>query len=159
MHPDLVPLAWILGRWEGTGAMIWPGTLDASYVAEIEFGHDGRPFFSYTSRTWMLTADGSRGEVGPSETGWWRRGPGTFDLEVVLAHPEGAVEVLVGRVAFSKVELASDLVARTATASTDVTASTRLYGRVEGDLAYVVERAAGGLPLQPWMSARLSLAS
>ena len=73
----------------------------------------------------------------------------------MIAHPTGVLEMLVGRVAFQKVELSSDAVVRTATAK-EVTATTRLYGGVEGDLAYVVEMAAVGQPLQPHLSARLT---
>ena len=50
------------------------------------------------------------------------------------------------------------MVARTSTAK-EVTALTRLYGAVEGDLAYVVEMAAVGQPLQPHLSARLQRVS
>jgi hypothetical protein len=156
LHPDLEPLGWLVGRWHGTGAMVWPGTPDATHVADVVIEHDGRPFLSYSSRTWRVEPDGSRGPAGPAESGFWRRGAGKFDVELVLAHPDGMVEVLVGAVAFKKVELVSDLVARTHTAASDVTASSRLYGGIDGDLAYVLERAAEGLPLQPYLSARLS---
>ena len=74
---------------------------------------------------------------------------------MLLSHHTGVQELLVGRVAFRKVELSSDAVVRTATAK-EVTATSRLYGGVEGDLAYVVEMAAVGQPLQPHLSARLS---
>jgi len=43
---------------------------------------------------------------------------------------------------------------RTATART-VERSERLYGLVEGDLAYAVDMAAEGHPLTPHLSARL----
>jgi hypothetical protein len=155
LHPDLAPIGWLVGSWTGTGARVWPGTPDTTLVYEVTFAHDGRPFLSYTSRSWEVTADGSRGVPGPAESGWWRRGPGKYDLEVVLSLPEGAVEVLVGTVAFSKIELVSDLVARTVSATTGVTATTRLFGGVEGDLAFVVEQATGEVPLQPYLSARL----
>ena len=74
----------------------------------------------------------------------------------MLAHPSGIVEVYVGEVAFRKVELRSDLVARTETAK-EVTALHRLYGIVEDtDLAYAIDLAAVGQPLQPHLSARLA---
>lgn len=155
-HPDLEPLAWLVGRWEGVGALVWPGSPDRSVVAEMTFTSDGRPFLAYESRTWLLAEDGTRGEPGPTESGFWRKGPEKFDVEVVLSEPEGAVAVLVGSVAFKKVQLVSDLVARTQDATTGVTAMSRLYGGVEGDLAYVLERATPDAPLQPFLSARLS---
>ncbi len=154
LHPALEPLAWLVGRWEGVGALVYPTIADATYVQQLEFASDGRPFLRYSSRSWLLQDDGTRGRPGASETGWWRPGAARTDVEVLLAHHTGVVEVLLGRVAFRRVELASDLVARTATAK-EVTATTRLYGAVEDDLAYVVEMAAVGQPLQPHLSARL----
>ena len=47
------------------------------------------------------------------------------------------------------------MVARTETAKS-VTALHRLYGLVEGDLAYAVDMAAVDQPLQPHLSARLA---
>ena len=154
LHPALEPLRWLVGRWEGAGALVYPTIGDATYVQQIEITHDGRPFLRHTSRSWLLRDDGTRGRPAASETGWWRPGAEPSEVEVLLAHHTGVVELLVGRVAFGKAELASDLVARTATAK-EVTATTRLYGSVEGDLAYVVEMAAVGQPLQPHLSARL----
>lgn len=163
VHPDLEPIAWLVGTWEGTGAMVWPGEPDRTYVAEITFTSDGRPFLGYTSRTWLLAEDGTRGEPGPAEAGFWRMGPGPRDLEVVLCDAAGSVQVLVGEVAFSRIQLTSDLVARTQAGESALTGARRLYGGVEGDLAYVVEEArAGGsageaadTSLQPHLSARL----
>ncbi len=155
LHPRLEPLAWLVGRWEGVGALVYPTVEDRNYVQQVEFSHDGRPFLHYSSRSWLLEADGTRGRPGASEEGWWRPGAEKFDVEVLLAHPFGVMELLVGRVAFKKVELASDAVVRSGTAK-DVTATTRLYGGVDGDLAYVVEMAAVGQALQPHLSARLS---
>ncbi len=154
LHPDLEPLAWLVGRWEGVGALVYPTIEDRPYVQEVEFASDGRPFLAYSSRSWLLKPDGTKGRPAARETGWWRRGAGPHDVEVLIAQPTGIVEVLVGEVAFRKVELGSDLVARTGTAK-EVTATTRLYGAVEGDLAYVVEMAAVGQRLQPHLSARL----
>ncbi len=74
---------------------------------------------------------------------------------MLLAHPTGIVEVYVGEVVFPKVELQTDLVARTETAK-QVNALHRLYGLVEGDLAYAIDMAAVDQPLQPHLSARLS---
>lgn len=156
IHPDLEPLAWLVGTWEGTGALVWPDREDRTYVAHVEISSDGRSFLAYESRTWLLEDDGSRGEPGPAESGFWRKGPGRHDVELVLADPDGAVQVLVGNVAFKRIELVSDLVARTQAAATALTATSRLYGGVEGDLAYVVERATPDVPLRPYLSARLS---
>lgn len=154
LHPSLEQLSWLVGRWEGVGALVYPTIDDRNYLQQVTFDHDGRPFLHYSSRSWLLEPDGTRGRPGASEEGFWRPGAGPRDVEVMLAHPTGVMELLVGQVAFSKIELGSDAVVRTATAK-EVTATTRLYGQVEGDLAYVVEMAAVGQPLQPHLSARL----
>ena len=62
----------------------------------------------------------------------------------------------LGRGAAAKSARSAGLVARTETAK-EVTALHRLYGIVEDtDLAYAVDLAAVGQPLQPHLSARLS---
>lgn len=155
LHPDLAHLDWLVGHWEGVGALVDPDGPEQTYVSEVVVSHDGRPFLAYSARSWRLEADGSRGEPGPSESGFWRRGAAERDVELVLAQPTGVVTVLLGEVVFRKVELVSDLVARTTTGR-QVTGATRLYGAVEGGLAYVVEEAVDGRPLAPVRSARLS---
>ena len=53
-----------------------------------------------------------------------------------------------------RVDLVTDLVARTSTAK-EYTAATRMYGLVEGDLLWVMDMAAMGHSLQSHVSARL----
>ncbi len=156
LHDRLEPLAFLVGTWRGLGVVGYPTIEDGRYEQEVVFAHDGRPFLEYSSRTWILDADGNRVRQSAREAGWWRPGREPRDVEVMLAHPSGIVEVCVGEVAFRKVELRSDLVARTETAK-EVSALHRLYGIVEGtDLAYAIDLAAVGQPLQPHLSARLS---
>ena len=154
LHAALEPLAAFVGTWRGLGVGGYPSIEPFRYEQELVLGHDGRPFLSYSSRSWLLGEDGRRTRPGASETGWWRPGPEPRSLEVLLAHHTGIVEVYVGEVAFTRVDLATDVVARTATAKS-VTAVKRLYGMVEGDLAYAVDMAAEGHPLQSHLSARL----
>ena len=83
--------------------------------------------------------------------------PGTrrpTELEVLLAHPTGFVEIYLGAVDGPRIDLATDMVARTATAK-EYTAGRRLYGLVEGDLLWALDMAAMGQPLQSHASARL----
>ena len=120
----------------------------------VSFAHDGRPVLEDSSQAWILDADGNRATLGAREVGWWRPGKEPRDVELLLAHPTGIVEVYVGEVVFHKIELQSDLVARTETAK-QVNALHRLYGLVEGDLAYAIDMAAVDQALQPHLSARL----
>ena len=72
----------------------------------------------------------------------------------MLAHPTGIVEIYLGEVTGTKIEMATDLVASTESAK-EVRAGRRLYGLVGADLAYAFDMAAVGQPLQPHISAQL----
>lgn len=150
LHPDCAPLEFLLGTWTGEGVGGYPTIEDFRYRQEIVFTHIGKPFLSYTSRTWAV----DDGRPLATETGFWRPRP-EGALEVVLAHPTGVTEVYVGQVSGTKIELSTDLVARTESAK-EVTAGHRLYGIIEGgELAYAYDMAAVGHELQPHLSARL----
>jgi THAP4-like, heme-binding beta-barrel domain len=156
----LVPLAWLLGGWAGAGVVGYP-TMDGDlqFGQEVEFWHDGRPFLAYTSKTWLLDEAGQKVRPLASETGYWRPAgeapeSGGTALEVLLVHPTGIVETYHGSVDGPRIELATDLVARTAT-SKEYNAAHRLYGLVDGDLLWVMEMAAVGQPLTSHASAQL----
>ncbi len=149
----LVPLAWLIGRWEGAGVVGYPTTESANFGQEIEFRHDGRPFLHYRSQAWALDDEGNRVRPLASEVGFWRPGP-DGDLEVLLTHPTGYVEIYVGSVEGPRVNLHTDLVARTPTAK-EYTAASRMYGLVESDLMWVMDMAAVGQPMQSHASAQL----
>ena len=152
-HPDLAPIEFLLGRWEGAGVGGYPTIESFQFGQEITFGHNGKPFLSYVSRTWLLDADGTPGRPLATETGFWRPQAGGR-LEVMLAHPTGIVEIYLGEVTGTKIEMATDLVASTESAK-EVRAGRRLYGLVGADLAYAFDMAAVGQPLQPHISAQL----
>ena len=154
LHPNLEHLGWLVGTWWGFGVGGYPTIDSFRYEEEITFASDGRPFLRYESKTWLIDDDGNRIRPSHAELGWWRPGATARELEVLIAHPTGVTEVYVGEVAFAKIELATDLVARTSTAK-EVGGLKRLYGQVEGDLAYAIDLAAVGQPLQSHLSARL----
>jgi hypothetical protein len=159
--PPLVPLSWLIGIWAGAGVVGYPTmSRDERFGQEVEFTHDGRPFLSYRSRTWLLDEDGARVRSLASESGYWRAGPageagaGETAVELLLAHPTGFVEIYYGTVAGPRITLTTDVVARTSTAK-EYTAAARMYGLVEGDLMWTMDMAAVGTPLTPHLSARL----
>ncbi|RBY91496.1 FABP family protein [Blastococcus sp. TBT05-19] len=143
----------LLGEWHGEGQAAGTGG-DHRFGQWVRFAHDGRGFLAYESRTWRLTDDGKI--VGPDvrESGFWRP-RGNDDVELLVAAPDGLLEIYVGTArTTTSWELSSDVVARTPDAP-EVTRSVRLYGIVEGALMYAIDRAVGDGPLRPTMSARL----
>jgi hypothetical protein len=153
LHPDLMPVVWLLGTWHGNGQGDYP-TIDAfSYEQDVVFAHDTRPFLHYFSRTWITDEAGERVRPGALETGFLRPA-GEGQLELVLAHPTGYAEVWYGEVDGPRVTLATDLVARTSTAK-EYTAGQRMYGLVEGDLMYAHDMAAEGQEMQAHLWGRL----
>jgi len=159
IHPDLEPLAFLRGRWEGAGIGGYPTIESFRFGQEISFSHNGKPFLIYTSRTWRLDEEGKIGPTLGTESGYWRPRPDS-QVEAMLAHPTGIVEIYLGEITGTRIEMATDVVARTATAK-EVTAGHRLYGLVGSsqDLAYAYDMAAMGQELQPHLSAQLKRVS
>lgn len=153
LHPDLVGLAWMIGRWEGRGKGNYPGTEDFDFGQQIDFAQNGGNYLHYLSQTFEMDDDGLATRPLSMETGFWRpQSDGT--LEVVLCHPSGYAEVWYGKLTGSKIELSTDAVVRTATAD-DYTAGQRLYGNVDGELLWTFDKAAHGHELQNHIWARL----
>jgi len=155
--PELLSVLPLLGEWHGEGVMASAAAGldgDSRFGQWVRFGHDGRDFLSYESRTWRLTDDGAI--VGPDvrESGFWRP-RGDDDVELLVANPDGLVEIYAGRArTTTSWELAADVLARTPDAP-DVARAVRLYGIVDGALMYAIDRAGADQELRPTMSARL----
>jgi nitrobindin-like protein len=149
LHEAVEALGFLLGTWSGEGAGSYPTIEDFTYTETVTFGHVGKPFLAYGQRT----ARRSDGFPLHAETGYWRVvGPG--QVEVVLAHPTGIVEVQQGSLEGQRLELCSSSMSRTATAK-EVTAVERTF-EVDGDvLRYTVRMAAVGLPLTHHLAAEL----
>ncbi len=158
LHDDLVPLLPLVGHWRGRGQGGYPDSEDFMYGQEIRFTHDGRPFLRYEARSWIIDGEGEPVRPAAQESGWWRvvegGDPKKPEVEVLLAHPTGILDLYYGHVDGTRIELATDAVVRSPQAK-EVTAGKRLYGIVEGALMYAVEMAAEGKPLTPHLSARL----
>lgn len=153
LHPDCAPVAWLLGTWEGNGHGDYPTIEGFSFGQEAIFTHDGRPFFHYLSRAWIVDAEGNKLRDAAIETGFLRpKADGS--LELLLSHNTGFVEIWYGQAEDAKIELATDAVARTESAK-EYAAGHRLYGLVEGDLLWAFDMAAMGQELQPHLWGRL----
>jgi hypothetical protein len=148
LHEDLYPVAWMVGKWGGKGMGEWPGVEKFEYVQEVTFRHDGRPFLEYSSKSWIIDAEGNHIRPGASECGYWRIKPNKV-IELILAHSTGISEGWLGKISDDRpaIQLALDhaYVAPTAKAVSD---GARLYGLVEGQLFTSYDMAAPGKELQ-----------
>jgi hypothetical protein len=153
LSPELMGIAWLIGRWEGAGKGTYPGTEDFEFGQQIDFAQNGGDYLHYLSQTFEMGEDGKAVRPLSMETGFWRP---QIDgsIEVVMCHPSGYAEVWYGTITGAKIELTTDAVVRTASAD-DYSAGQRLYGNVEGDLLWTFDKAAGGQPLQTNLWARL----
>lgn len=179
LAPEMYPLAWLVGRWHGEGVVGYPGVEEAPFTQDVVIDHDGGPYLSYTSTMRLVAVpddasvlDGAaeptepvpaQGEVWSTEQGFWRvpperpegLGSDLSPVELLIADPSGHVAVYVGATGNGRIDLVSDLIARTATGA-EVTAGKRLYGLVQGDLMWAHDLAAFGQPMQSYASARLA---
>ena len=103
-HPAIAPLSFLLGRWEGAGVGGYPTIESFRFGQEIVFSHIGKPYLIYNSRSWRLDDDGNRVEPLASESGFWRPQPDN-KIEVLLAHPTGIVEIYLGEVSGTRIDL------------------------------------------------------
>ncbi|HEX7353907.1 MAG TPA: FABP family protein [Mycobacteriales bacterium] len=152
---SLVPLAFLLGTWEGRGVVEYPTMAPLEYRNRltIEVVPD-KAVLRHTSEAWSVET----GETSHWESGFWRPGENLADVELVLAHTNGNVEVLYGRVSGVSVELGTDAVMTTQT-GTRAAALTRTYGQVEGDLAYAIYLATPEVAMTGHCGARLQKVS
>jgi hypothetical protein len=140
LHPDVEPLADLVGTWEGEGRGDYPTIEAFSYRERVTFGHVGKPFLAYAQRTWHPDT----GAPMHAEAGYVRLVDGTR-VELLLAHPTGIAEVEEGTLERGRAELVTTTVGRTASAK-DVRSLRRVV-TLEGDsLTYDLWMAHAGTP-------------
>jgi hypothetical protein len=146
LHPDLNPLAWLVGSWSGKGHGEYPGIESFQFAQEVTFAHDGRNFLTYFSRSWIIDENNEIIQTASSETGFWRVKPDN-QLEVLISHSIGLAEGWVGRFDGAKIQLAMDR-AYAAPSAKAIEGGQRLYGLVDGELFYAYDMAFNGHKLQ-----------
>jgi hypothetical protein len=177
LPPEVYPLAWLVGAWRGEGTIGY-GPIDQGRITqEVSFTAGEGPYLAYTARTWLAApappapnapdpadpADPS-GQLWHEESGYWRVTPGQnrqdppFEVEALVADPAGFLSLYLGEVDGPRVQLGTDAMVRTASAA-EVTAATRMYGLVEGDLLWAWDIAGFGEPLGSYMAAHLKRAT
>lgn len=184
LAPEVYPLAWLVGRWRGPGFLGYPDIPKRPIVTEVELDHDGGPYLRYQATTWLLDGELSSiedrvdledlkvGQLWATESGYWRvtpsppddasaltgatpdQGAAPSEVEVLVADPSGHVSVYVGRAQGPRIELVTDVVART-NFGAEVTAGSRIYGLVQSELFWAWDLAAFGHELQSYASGRM----
>jgi len=149
LHPDVQPLAFLLGTWRGEGTGEYPTIDPFSFVEEMTFDHVGDTFLCYQQASWSPI---DRAPIH-FERGFLRPGlPGR--IEFTLAHPIGLTEVTEGALDGTSLELSSTAVGRTTTGLT-TTAVIRRY-RVDGDvMRYRTDMATDETPMALHLEAEL----
>jgi hypothetical protein len=156
LNDQLLALLPLVGVWRGIGSgAVASSGAEFTFGQQLTFAHDGRPFLTYESRTWLVDAAGELIRLAFREAGFWRPGLGADDVEAQIATAAGIVEVFAGTAGDNRWEIATSSVAYTATAR-PVVAERRLYAVLGDTLAYATElhvSADGGF--EPHLSARL----
>nr|WP_205679553.1 FABP family protein [Paenarthrobacter ureafaciens] len=92
MTPELVPLSWLIGEWEGRGRL---GTGDEDsehFVQHVSFTHNGLPYLQYRAESWISDDAGAKLRPLTVETGFWALerklqegdgGPGLIPADIV----------------------------------------------------------------------------
>lgn len=125
LPPELVPLSWLIGVWEGSGVVNYPvgdETRNVEFGQRMSFSHDGFPYLNYNSYTWVIptarAADSGEssvtGSVGPeadgelrplvSETGYWR-----LSRELTDSDPGPGMLPGIGKTAFGSADAVETL--------------------------------------------------
>jgi hypothetical protein len=153
LHPNLRPLAPLLGTWHGRGSGEYPTIEPFDYLEEVTFSHLGKPFLVYTQKT-SVPSDGAPLHA---ETGYLRV-PRPGEVELVLAHPSGITEIEVGTYTADggaiELEMTTTQIGLTPTAK-EVTALGRRFLLDGDELSYALQMGAVGQPMQHHLAAVL----
>lgn len=152
----------------------------------VSFSHDGGDFLNYSASAslateggvqsllsevgfWRLARPATSADAGPGllppreaaaprtadDVETLRGDEGGFPLEISLARADGICELYLGYVRGPRIDIATDAVVRSA-GTKPYTASTRMYGLVDGHLLWAWDIAAFGVELTSHASARLA---
>ena len=94
LTPEIVPLSWLLGTWEGSGRLGAGDEGSEHFFQPAKFKHNGLPFLQYTAESWLTDEDGTKLRPLTVETGFWALerklndadvGPGLIPADIVPA--------------------------------------------------------------------------
>ena len=102
---------------------------------------------------WKLDEQGNKTDTIDTEFGYWRPLENN-EVEFMVTHPSGIVEMYYGNTSPAKIELRTDGVIRSPQAP-EYTAGARMLGYVNSNLMWAYDAALNGKPLQSYASAEL----
>ncbi len=92
LTPELVPLSWLIGEWEGSGRL-GAGEEDSEHFFQrVSFTHNGLPYLQYRAESWLTDDEGTKLRPLTVETGFWALerkqreedgGPGLIPADIV----------------------------------------------------------------------------
>lgn len=146
--PELAPLSWVLGSWEGQGRLGSGEDDDQIFYQRVDFTEQGLPFIEYRAESWICEADGTLVRPLTTESGFWSLdrdrhdadvGPGLSPADVVPAYRSAEdVEAL---------RASEDSFPITATITHPGSLSELYYGRVRGPQIQLISDAVMRGPL------------
>lgn len=95
LTPELAPLYWLLGRWEGGGRLGAGEESDPTFTQQVTFRDTGLEFVEYRAESWLTDEDGVVLRPLSVEAGFWALsrpraeadvGPGLSPADVVPAY-------------------------------------------------------------------------
>ena len=94
LAPEVYPLAWLVGSWDGHGVIEYPDIPSTDFRQRIDFTHDGGPYLEYRSVITLIGPDGEDGAVWSLESGFWRVAPEVPE-GIELAEFQRPLEVVI----------------------------------------------------------------
>lgn len=144
------PIGFLLGTWRGGGRGIYPTIADFEFTEELTVWQAGGGWLAHIQKTNAL----DDGRPLHSEMGYWRPKEGGV-VELVVTHSFGVVEMSLGRVNGTNLELRSTDFVKTPTAK-KIDVAVRRFSVSGDDLHYEVDMEFGGHPLQHHLRASLT---
>ncbi|MEZ2390814.1 FABP family protein [bacterium RCC_150] len=92
LTPELVPLSWLIGEWEGRGRLGAGDEGSEHFIQHVSFTHIGLPYLEYRAESWLSDEEGTKLRPLTVETGFWALerkmvdadgGPGLIPAEIV----------------------------------------------------------------------------
>lgn len=161
---EILKLSWLLGNWEGSGQISYPGEEDLNFVQQLRFETDGSNIIKVYSNFWKLETDFSVKNKIQSELGFWKLNQDE-KIEVALSQSSGSSEIWTGvvevlqivdaQITSARARIVTDLSAAVPSA-TGIKQGDRLYALLNNELLWTYDKSTLETPLRNYLWARLS---